>query len=111
MTPFHVGMRVVCVDDEHGKYMAPNARYSDNGLDGLTSGEIYTIREICVTTDYYQPDLSSCRLVEIVRPLEPRGVEPTYALARFRPAHENRMDELRTLLAPVPSKAKELVQL
>jgi len=28
--------------------------------------------------------------------------------ARFRPAHENRMDELRTLLAPVPSK--ELVQ-
>jgi len=106
MTPFHVGMRVVCVDDETTRFDHPNGCYSGS-LHGLKYGCVYTIREVCASTDPYAPSRPSCRLVEIIRPIMNR-VETPFALARFRPAHENRMDELRTLLAPVPSK--ELVQ-
>lgn len=96
MTPFHVGMRVVCVDDN---FLSHGTR----GEITPSNGGIYTIREI---TPRY-----AFRLVEIVnKPLEyKQGFgECSFQPRRFRPAHENRMDELRTLLAPVPSK--ELVQ-
>ena len=110
MTPFHVGMKVVCVDDDLKRYIGNKFPYSPT-LDGLSAGTVYTIRWLGKSSDISMPDIPSCRLVEIVRENSPRsGVEATFVLARFRPAHENRMDELRTLLAPVPSKERELVQ-
>lgn len=95
MTPFHVGMRVVCVD--------VSRMDCSDGTIGPVKGVVYTVR------NFRQHD--AIRLVEIV------NVAMRYAdgfnecgfkLHRFRPAHENRMDELRSLLAPVPSKAKTL---
>lgn len=92
-THWHVGMRVVCVDDGDGhKYMRP--RYvlaPDASLDGLTKGRIYTIRK--VGPDYYDGDIVVW-LKEIIRP--PRGSigakygECGYAPARFRPVQERK---------------------
>ena len=108
MTPFHVGMRVVCVDDCVRRYesLAQNVDFTGD-LNGLSKGEVYTVRE--VSPFPWNEDVLTLKLVEIVRPLgDGVIIETGFVAARFRPAHENRMDELRTLLAPVPSK--ELVQ-
>ncbi len=98
MTPFHVGMRVVCVE-AIGAPKQPVEIYP-------TCGAVYTIRDI---GSY--PEGVFIRLEEIINPklhhLDEDG-ECEFFAEYFRPAHENRMDELRTLLAPVPSK--ELVQ-
>ena len=106
MTPFHVGMKVVCVDDGLTSFRSTKGFYQGS-LNGLVKGGIYTIRDLCLSSDVFQPNLQSCRVVEITRPTDPCShVEGTYTLARFRPAHENRMDELRSLLVTPPSKAK-----
>lgn len=110
MTPFHVGMKVVCVDDECGGKYVPKGRAFAIGLDGLRRGLIYTVRSVGVNPNSGRINIW---LNEIYRPIRSGDVsECGYAHARFRPAHENRMDELRTLLAPSPSKAKtpDLVQ-
>lgn len=99
MTPFHVGMRVVCVDAEPHRKYGPNPNNPTRGnLAGLEYGIVYTIAHLGPDPIHKVP---CCWIVEIKR-------ECGFAVQRFRPAHENRMDELRTLLAPVPSK--ELVQ-
>ena len=109
MTPFHVGMKVVCVDDDvRSKY---TTKWKPaGGLDGLCKDTVYTVRYhgLCE----YDGCILVLKLHEIVRPALWDGgfFDIGYAAARFRPAHENRMDELRTLLAPVPSKERELVQ-
>lgn len=99
MTPFHVGMKVVCVDasTDH-KYGTPPYPTVPNHLDGLAVGVVYTIARVGPDPMHKIPCVW---LVEIKRACG-------FAIQRFRPAHENRMDELRSLLAPVPSK--ELVQ-
>ena len=106
MTPFHVGMRVVCVNDDPSLVRAFYSGNLNGEMHGLQKGKVYTIRRIGVDELSGSPTVW---LFEITRPTRfKRSVEPGYYALRFRPAHENRMDELRTLLAPVPSK--ELVQ-
>jgi len=107
MTPFHVGMRVVCVDDENrGQY---KTRWVPvGGLDGLRKDVVYTVRYVGICE--YAGDFEVLKVAEIIRPglRDGRFFDIGYAIQRFRPAHENRMDELRQLLAPVPSKAKRV---
>lgn len=101
MTPFHVGMKVVCVDDES---INPTHRFEVFPK----KGSVYTIRTICENENGV-----GLRVDEILNPCAHYSggfMEIRFKLHRFRPAHENRMDELRTLLAPVPSKAIERVQ-
>lgn len=98
MTPFHVGMRVVCVEAIKTK--------SRVGEIYPTVGEVYTIRAM------FDEPIGICILLDEIINKELKHLdgfgECRFWIGRFRPAHENRMDELRTLLAPVPSK--ELVQ-
>jgi hypothetical protein len=79
------GAKVVCVDDAHLSYCVPGYRYSDDGLDGLSKGEIYTIRDALVSPFDGAP---SIRLVEITRARNwsrlKKG-EPGFAVGRFRP--------------------------
>jgi len=89
MTPFHVGMRVVCVDDD----------WDFNPLYWIKKGEVLEIAFVDKDTEMD----SGIGLWFKYLPFS-----AMYCSSCFRPAHENRMDELRTLLAPVPSK--ELVQ-
>lgn len=86
MTPFHVGMKVVCIE----------ARWV--GCDyWVNVGEVL---EIFALFNPKKKDVS-LGLIFTISPKE------WFASQFFRPVHENRMDELRSLLTPIPSKAKE----
>lgn len=88
-THWHVGMKVVCVDDYPGGYEArPDIFEYSDGLDGLTWGRVYTIRAI--GPDQEDGSLSVW-LDEIHRPLE-RGYETGYAVERFRPVQHRATD-------------------
>lgn len=107
---FHVGQLVVCVDAERRRYCVPGHAYG-GGLDGLTKGNIYTIRWCGMFNHTDGSNTMSVCLYEIVRP--PYGITPEdcpYAAARFRPVVETRLDVFREMLAPVSGvKQKECV--
>lgn len=93
---FKVGQKVVCVDDsleftrqlarEKGLNIRPH-------LDGLTKGNIYTIRENGCK-DWMGTDFLCVRLVEITnRPEGPlAGKDTPYAEWRFKPLEERKTD-------------------
>jgi len=43
---FVVGQKVVCVNDDVNDFKVSGVKYAPTGLDGLTKGEIYTIKSI-----------------------------------------------------------------
>jgi hypothetical protein len=44
---FTVGQKIVCVNDDSDAFMIPGVNYrKEGGLDGLTKGQIYTVRSI-----------------------------------------------------------------
>lgn len=102
MTPFHVGMKVVCVDDAWGQpkfwEIFPKP------------GHVYSIRSMKLGGGSHRVKLTFEEIHNAPQDYFRNGnpVECCFDATFFRPAHENRMDELRTLLAPVPSKAKTL---
>jgi hypothetical protein len=83
---FHVGQKVVCVDDswEH----VPG---ESDGLDGLKKGSIYTVRKAGLTGwDGRGPCLC---IVEIVRRhISPKCDDAPYWERRFRPLVERETD-------------------
>lgn len=99
---FRVGQKVVCVDDESGKYLVPGVRYHRN-MHGLKAGEIYTVAELYIKRDNGR---ECVRLAEIVRPCKAaNGIEARgYDAARFRPVQETGMQMLRALLKSKPVK-------
>lgn len=76
-----VGAKCICIDDGvHEEWLSPHIKYRD-GLDGLTKGEIYTVRD----TFFDEIEQSwRVRLVEIVRGTF-MGIEDGYVSFRFRP--------------------------
>jgi len=79
------GNKVVCVNDRPGGFPVPGFMFTGD-MDGLTSGVVYTIREVCRD----RTGAWVLRLVEIERATAPRGQfwggqEPAYAVARFKP--------------------------
>lgn len=82
---WHVGMKVVCVDDEdHGRY---SPWPSVGGLDGLTVGAVYTIRKI----GEYR-GLLGIWLCEIARNPWAGKEEPPFSVRRFRPIQTRQTD-------------------
>lgn len=85
---WHVGMKVVCVDDA-GHY-APWGR-CDMDMDGLKVRRVYTIRMI----GFYRDQLAVW-LDEIVRPIRGDNAElygePGYSVLRFRPVQPRATD-------------------
>ena len=108
MTPFHVGMKVVCVDEQCW-------RGCGYGIECLpVKGNVYTIHEMVPSQD--RIGRLALRFHEIRN--EPRTYRAGHELAilecafidtAFRPVHETRMEELRSLLLPTPAKQKERV--
>jgi hypothetical protein len=82
---FHVGQKVVCVDADPCTYTPAGV----GDLDGLTRGEIYTIRRIGESP--FWSGTPNVWLVEISRPLF-FGGEPGYHTGRFRPVVERKTD-------------------
>jgi hypothetical protein len=93
---FHVGQKVVCVDDRLVKDYARSAVYKEfaGGLDGLKSGLVYTVR----ASGFYTPvpGVPVVWLSEIVRPIRSQADEiygeAPFAAARFRPVVERKTD-------------------
>jgi len=103
---FRVGQRVVCVDAEStGKYLPPNTyALPDFGMNGLTKGLIYIIRDAGV-----ELGVKVCRLEEIIRPIDDSyGSEAWFAQERFRPVVECKTDisVFEALLHPTPKEVE-----
>lgn len=93
------GRKVVCVDAS--EHYAGNPEFRD-GLDGLTKGQIYTIRGVYFreTTGRY-----CIRVSEIFGRYDARGEDVGFAIVRFRPVItlEDDMLTFRSLLNTVPT--------
>lgn len=89
MSNFHIGQRVVCVDDSAGRFAQGDEWH-------LVKGKIYTISAVAIV----RGKVPVCQIAE--HAME-RG---SYLLSkRFRPVDEKRIDVFRALLTPIPTKA------
>lgn len=100
---FHVGQRVVCVDDE------ATAKYSkwpcSGGMDGLKKGVVYTIR----ATGEYR-GVSCIWIEEISRPkrlAEYEYGELGFAVQRFRPIEGRSTETGMAILRDILNTKKE----
>lgn len=109
---FRVGQKVVCVNDDVDAFIIPTVSYADCTLDGLTKGEIYTIKGViwCRLHQHW-----SVTLEEIDRGINEVVLESgakyreegKYAAARFRPVQEQGMSILRAIAANPKQKITE----
>lgn len=99
---FHVGQKVVCVDDRIDAFCS-GARFCDD-LGGLRKGQIYTIRGFYYGGD---PDWTpgAVYLYEIFRPLLPLDTaEAPFHPDRFRPVVTTDIAIFTAMLAPAPKE-------
>jgi hypothetical protein len=78
---FRVGQKVICVNDVE----YPHA-YGLPGMDGLTKGHVYTVREVGLSS--WVDGRPAVRLAEIVRPHD----DVPFWAHRFRPLVERKTD-------------------
>ncbi len=87
---FHVGMKVVCVNDSLGNlpdtYKGVTIMHT---LDGLKKGSIYTVREVGLKS--WIDAAPAIKLIEIIRGIGPLGESPYWA-HRFKPLEERKTD-------------------
>jgi len=89
---FVIGQKIVCVDDHPMTGRKPGLTYDDKGLDGLTKGQIYTVRRI-YTSNFSRSGIC-IELEEIIRRMDHPGVEchTGYDYIRFAPLKEKKTD-------------------
>lgn len=105
------GVKCMCVDDE--LYDPPaNIEYV-RGLDGISRGAVYTIREVFI--DPFEDNVQ-VRLAEIWRPQAPEentGIEAGYRIERFRPlitkTQEQDVEMFLRLASPSPFERLDLL--
>jgi hypothetical protein len=98
---FYVGQEVVCVDDDAiAKYCIRGPIYVGD-LDGLTKGNIYTIRAISLDPVCVCPALF---LEQIVRSSLFGEPEIGFASRRFRPVVKTDISIFTAMLAPSPDR-------
>ncbi len=105
MTQFHVGQKVVCINDKLSDFRLPGFKYEDNpSLHGLTAGRLYTVRDVFVNPVTSQINV---RLAEIIRPIgcndrELANVEAGFHPDRFRPVVVRKTDisQFKAMLNP-----------
>src|SRR5580704_15796196 len=96
MSNFHIGMKVVCINDK------PEGGHGD--MDGLTEGQIYTIRWMGENTHPECGTEYCIRVEEIWRGMCPkhRMFDVPYRADRFRPVRTTSIDVFTAMLAPTP---------
>jgi hypothetical protein len=98
MHQFHVGQKVVCIDDT----------FKNVSIDQLIrKGQIYTIRWIGPYKHYVDGEFIGIKVEEIHRGNDdgPEGygaADMPYRATRFRPLVKDKLGALRNLLAPRP---------
>lgn len=92
---FHVGQKVVCVDDTKA-----NVPVALDRMGGLTRGRIYTVRQNGLAS--WIDGRPCVRLEEIVRPFP----DTPYWAHRFRPVieRETSIEVFTAMLTPQPTK-------
>ncbi|MFB2551657.1 CAP-Gly domain protein [Ensifer soli] len=96
VTEFHVGQKVVCIDDRF-KHVSKDQ--------GIRKGQIYTIRWVGPFSHYIDGDFIGVKLLELDRGRDdgPEGYgydDMPFRATRFRPLVKDRIGSLRALLAP-----------
>ena len=93
---FYVGQKIVCIDNAIKNAGATVvigidgiAHGTTGNMDGLQTGQIYSIRDFGVCWDTGGLGIF---LNEIIRPLEGAPVEVPYRATRFRPLIERKTD-------------------
>lgn len=92
MNNYYIGQKVVCIDDTLDLIDPKFVGYVLYGdLNGLTKGNIYTIRDIFNDPDF--PEDLVCYLEEIKRDVDERlNIEMFYCITRFKPLEEKKTD-------------------
>ena len=96
---FYVGQHVVCVDDQwrgthHGRWYLPCP---------LKVGDVYEVRGISRSRGtYYESTGHEVLLLDGV--INPYGDETGFAVFRFRPLQDSRLDIFRQLLVTPPKQ-------
>ena len=101
------GDLVLCIDDDPDAFVGlivDPIQWRD-GIDGLTKGAVYTVRE--ARSYLIQRQAVMCVwLDEIIRPNNPDGVEAPFAAARFRPISTESKAMVASLLNLMPKTAE-----
>jgi hypothetical protein len=105
MYNFHVGQKVVCINDTF-KHVSIDQ--------GIRKGQIYTIRWVGPYKHYVDGEFIGVKLAEINRGNDdgPEGygaADMHYRATRFRPLLKDRLSALKNLLAPTPKGEKPYV--
>jgi hypothetical protein len=101
-TSWHVGMKVVCVDDEWRDFSVVNFPCP------LVAGAVYTIRSIQLTDGIYY---GSRKLLTVCLNEVRNPYEAGFAAPRFRPVQTRKTDIsiFTAMLRPIDAKLKETV--
>lgn len=96
---FHVGQRVVCVDDSMGIF--PGCSLD---LAGLCRGQIYTVRGLdTIKFPHFCAGWAVVLLEEIVRQPDPNGIgEVGFSRHRFRPVKTTSIEIFRQMFVTPP---------
>lgn len=100
MPTFHVGQKVVCIDDH----------FKNVSLDqGIRKGKVYTVRWAGHYRHYVDGDFYGIKLMELYRGKDdgPEGygaVDMPFRASRFRPLVSDRIRGMLGLKAPTPKK-------
>jgi hypothetical protein len=103
MNEFHVGQKVVCIDDT----------FKHVSIDQLIrKGHVYTVRWLGMYRHYVDGEFFGLKVEEIHRGNDdgPEGygaADMPYRASRFRPLVEDKISSLRKLLAPKPDAPAE----
>lgn len=96
---FSVGQKVVCVNDEIDAFPCKSSPLCYvMGLNGLTEGNVYTVRGVFLVDDDPLYNYGGVYLEEITRPINAKGVEAPYHQKRFVPLQETGMKILESIL-------------
>lgn len=115
---FYVGQKVVCINDtvELALGLARSTVTFVGGLDGLTKGQVYTIKEIIDDKTFsYKEKVLILVLDEIIRPVDtvkPANYSPGFISYRFRPLKETDISIFTAMLYPenIKKAKKELLE-
>ena len=93
MPTFHVGQKVVCIND----------RFKNVSIDqGIRKGQVYTVRWAGHYRHYVDGDFYGIKLMELYRGMDYGAVDMPFRASRFRPLVSDRIRTLLGMKAPKP---------
>ena len=99
MIDWPIGSQIVCIDAEpHTRYSAPG---SSGTLDGLTEGQVYTVKSIYVNKPTGRVCVELCEIERKTFPWQKNSIG--FCCARFRPVKKTSIDVFTRMLTNIPA--------